>query len=90
MMTESNLFCVVDVGERIGGEQDEIRSFVGLNCASVAQSEKFGRIAGCSIGETWPNRLDISELKLERQLDRARAADLVQGIKAPLWPPVPR
>jgi hypothetical protein len=30
-----------------------------------------------------------SELQLERQLDRARAADLIQGIETPLWPPLP-
>src|SRR6201997_1197686 len=44
-----NLFCVVDVSERIGCEQNEISAFAGLNCASIAQSEKFGRIAGCGL-----------------------------------------
>lgn len=39
----------MDVGERIGGEQDQISAFTGLNCASVAQSEEFGWIAGCRL-----------------------------------------
>ncbi len=30
------------------------------------------------------------ELQLERQLDRARSADLLQGFRYPLWRPLPR